>query len=820
MKHTNTCPPGFVLRVSARLFAGLVVIASASGTAFAAENLIAKRAYTYFPEPSYADCKDGGDKVQLTDGQTHYAGNMWVNKSCVGWASGVDVPIVIHFDLGKEATLNELRFNTCGGGGAGVVEVGLRVFLSLDDKSYVAAATHAAPAPKKGANQRFGVQIKVPLDGARARYVAVAAMAPAPHYFVFVDEIELYGTIPADPKSILPIQPGIPGSGAKELQGLLSGGRRSFLFAGNLVAPIERQIASWPKPLASQARKDRDQFLARAIKTADPGKFEKLRLAFTERYRTLARAAYQSEMLVWEALPDEKFVMLSLPEALRPKQQASVHTVINALEATALGVANLTDKPHPLRVSVAGGGEGAPEVGIRVARFFKTMGAQYVPDALLAADCPQTIPSGESRLIWIGVESTDATPGRYRYQADVRLGHVVREIPLEVVVHDVTLSKKPQLDAFNWAYLNGGNNGDPVYAKVREQMLKYRITDGACTSVAFPRKNDAGDVVRPVEMDFKKMDQYLDFNKDFKLVSFFYPFNQSYDHPSLDWFGKAAWMSPEYKAVFREWLLKFVARIKQSGRDYDGFYLQFFDETLDGKVAELCRLVKEIDPRVQVMATIPQASRSAVQEFVKSGIDIFVYHGTHLKYDKNAAPYGWTDGLELLSSGGRKLWLYHAADSHFGSGRERDPLSVYRLMHWLAFRHGADGVGFWDMLHNNTRSGLNPWEDPLFYPMVDTISARSPAPADVKTAEIVIPTRRWEHTRMGIEDYMLLRLARERIAALPQAERDEYSKKLDQLVKDVLSNLPDANPSRKSRSEFRGKRRELMEMVGALSENE
>ena len=67
---------------------------------------------------------------------------------------------------------------------------------------------------------------------------------------------------------------------------------------------------------------------------------------------------------------------------------------------------------------------------------------------------------------------------------------------------------------------------------------------------------------------------------------------------------------------------------------------------------------------------------------------------------------------------------------------------------------------------------------------------------------------------------MLLRLAREKIATLPQAERDEYSKKLEQVVKNVLVNLPDANPSRKSRREFRRQRRELIEMLGALSENE
>ena len=73
------------------------------------------------------------------------------------------------FDLGEDAALNELRFNTCGGGGTGVVVVRPRVFLNLDDKSYVAPATHAAPNPKESVNERVGVQIHVPRNGARIR---------------------------------------------------------------------------------------------------------------------------------------------------------------------------------------------------------------------------------------------------------------------------------------------------------------------------------------------------------------------------------------------------------------------------------------------------------------------------------------------------------------------------------------------------------------------------------------------------------------------------------------------------------------------------
>ena len=109
---------------------------AAVGTAFGEQekNLVLGRPYTYWPEPEYVDCKDEGDITQLTDGETEYGPGMWNNPSCVGWIASINVPTVMHFDLGQEATLSELRFNTAGGGGAGVVEVGLRIFVSLDDR--------------------------------------------------------------------------------------------------------------------------------------------------------------------------------------------------------------------------------------------------------------------------------------------------------------------------------------------------------------------------------------------------------------------------------------------------------------------------------------------------------------------------------------------------------------------------------------------------------------------------------------------------------------------------------------------------------------
>jgi hypothetical protein len=63
---------------------------------------------------------------------------------------------------------------------------------------------------------------------------------------------------------------------------------------------------------------------------------------------------------------------------------------------------------------------------------------------------------------------------------------------------------------------------------------------------------------------------------------------------------------------------------------------------------------------------------------------------------------------------------------------------------------------------------------------------------------------------MGIEDYMLLKMARDEIATLGQAGAT-HQRKLDEIVKTVLTNRA------KDRALFRAKRRELVELVEELA---
>jgi len=781
------------------------ILAGSPAFAENSTNLILHRPYAYWPIPEYYDSHDPeNDPVHLTDGVTRYTGGMWMNKSTVGWTPGVDVPVVIQFDLGEEATLDELVFNTCGGGGADVVEVGVRVFVSLDDKNYIPAAEHVAPPAEAAGNERTGVQIRLPLNSARARYVALASKAPPPFYFVFVDEIEIHGRIPADPASSLPVLAAVPASGAKGLQGALSGGTRAVNLLKDMTAPMKKHMRSWPAELAESQRKDLAAAKQRAVKESD--KLPEIRAEVTKNHRVRARRVYGVDTLVWETVPDEKFTMLSLPTTIKPAQQASVHTVVNALEATALGVANLSKSEQPLKINVREEHEGGPTITPRVARFFVTTNAQIFPDALLLTDSPRVIPSGESVLVWLEVESEGAKPGRYEYEVSVRVGDAAHEIPLSVHVHDVTLTLETPLATGNWSDLNDAEFAMAI--PVREEMLANRITIGAGGGVwPQPKKNEQGEVIRPVELDTTALDKFIAFHKDFPQLSIFIGFNQHIALPTYDWFGDVTWMDDEFKAIFREWIGGIIDRFKAGGRDYDEFMIMIFDETLSPKVAQTCELVHTVDPNVRMKMTMPQASKASVAHVVAAGMNVFNHHAIRVGYDN--AP----DGYPILSSGGRELHFYGAADAAFGSGKERDPLGFFRYLHWTAFLHGATGVHFWNMLHNNGTSPI--WEDEdigqVYWPMVYPIGPPryQKPPPDVQTAEQVVPSRRWRYVRMGIEDYMLLKMAQERIEELGE-NGAAHQQALDGIIKTVAVNRDS------DRELFRRKRRELVELVEML----
>ena len=145
--------------------------------------------------------------------------------------------------------------------------------------------------------------------------------------------------------------------------------------------------------------------------------------------------------------------------------------------------------------------------------------------------------------------------------------------------------------------------------------------------------------------------------------------------------------------------------------------------------------------------------------------------------------------LTTVRTYGNPVWMYEA----LAPAKSFSPYQYYRLMPWKAFKLGLTGVGFWTYANHYK---ISSWDDtgiPKGHYNVVYKEYNSP----VNTlGEKLIPSRRWEAFREGIEDYQYLFELKKAIA-LNMTTNPEKAKKaklmLKQQVDNVLQNPGDSD---------------------------
>ncbi len=125
--------------------------------------------------------------------------------------------------------------------------------------------------------------------------------------------------------------------------------------------------------------------------------------------------------------------------------------------------------------------------------------------------------------------------------------------------------------------------------------------------------------------------------------------------------------------------------------------------------------------------------------------------------------------LEPVFRSGREWWHYEAPADQ----RNLDPLGFYRMQPWMAFRHGMQGAGYW--VHSY---------DPYWF---DEPGTSSEYGAVYMTDGRPVPTKRWEATREGIEDYELLSMVSDRARASDASAAAEARTVLTEAVEYVTT---------------------------------
>jgi hypothetical protein len=296
----------------------------------------------------------------------------------------------------------------------------------------------------------------------------------------------------------------------------------------------------------------------------------------------------------------------------------------NEYESTSFVLTNLSDKPMKFKITSAPSAPEGMSTTLRKGVWVIAQDGEGVNDALALIDDDKIkIPAGQSREIWITLKSNNVAAGKYKQTIKIMpKGLKAMEVNIAVKVHNVSLPKRMPLDTYYWGYLTprepkkvpAEKKAEEIAAaKKAKQMIAAKMADLKSHYVTTPtihpsivprfEFDEKGELITDYTYFDKGMDMFeagLGADKYvFEMLStvYFEPVNKP-GYPGAK--GRPKFLSPKWKAAFPIWLKGWVAHMKSRGMGYDEYYLSPYDERLDDSVYQLCKLIKETDPNVQV----------------------------------------------------------------------------------------------------------------------------------------------------------------------------------------------------------------------------
>ncbi len=742
----------------------------------AEQNLARHKSYTLSPQPNYYLCTDRADITQLTDGRT--SGGQWTKKSTVGWQQA-EPAVEIMIDLGKKSAIYEARIHTVGGGFAEVeFPEFIAVLLSDDGREFRLAGLVSSKNLKNVRSSGYrsvSRTINVESINASGRY-AKLVIRPKWRY-VFLDEVEIFGDSLSAVKNVK-----------------LRNDLEVFRTSGELLKRIDDYLQL-------------DEKMATTIKTVNENR-SKLSRRFSKKILSeLERSSWKTDTSpklfalkeqvgiiraeIYKSVYEKPFVCLpanpmnmvfekDMPIG-ESNKDINIQMWQNEYESAAFNIVNCSDEVMIIAVSIS------PLLGpagekidskktftVRRAIYVKGSTVGSIADALvLQAEHPFNLQPGERTQIWLTIFNPRLTAGSYKGRVGISAKTAngknlpIETIPVTIEVQDHKFPENVALNTCNWAYYKVASPAEMAEDLRNHHINVYTVPPQDLPFLRF--SSDRPGVVRkPNFANFDKALQYHNYVGTYLLCL---DFNSSKkDHGR---FGNVKWMSPAWKAVFSQWLKNLVEHLKDAGIGYDKFALYPFDETLCDEFYELAKLIKATDPKVRVYANSFGKGPKEFAQF-RELIDIWCLQDSHCERNPQ-----W---LEQIKGFGKQVWTYECLRPM----KAKDPYSYYRLLPWRAFNRGQTGAGFWIYYYGlNFQTGAVPWDDtlrPRGFSGVVYGRGGSPVPG---LSENIVPSRRWEAWREGVEDYQYLFEVQKAINSI-STENPEIAKQAQKSLKSTV----------------------------------
>jgi len=418
-------------------------------------------------------------------------------------------------------------------------------------------------------------------------------------------------------------------------------------------------------------------------------------------------------------------------------------------ESAAFNVFNFTSGTRTFRVSLESRDAAVPapdwsRVTLREALDVPSDLLITTPDAIPELNQARTLMVApcSARQLWVSIDTTGMPPGTWNgairlKSLDVQPVELVA--PLSVRVAAQCVPAEQALTLCHWGYVHSSVLKDQPQAALDDQVAhKTNVFVGVFSpKAAF---DETGALVG--DIDYTDVDAYVQAHSPHGFILFC-----GYQGGLR---GPAAPDTEAFRKAHVAWLRAWVAHLAQMGVGYDKFALYPVDEPglRDGLVDEFLRyakLAREADPQIRVYTDPVKAIKRQELEAMLPYVDIWCPNRNgFLLRDNN-------DLLELIKSSGKTVWTYECE----GNAKHQSPLGYYRGLAWLAWSRGLTGMGFWSYCTSP--------DDPWYRPKGEFDYLL------IYQGNGVVPSKRWEAIRDGVEDYGLLAALR---GAAGAAERE------------------------------------------------
>ena len=742
-------------------------------SANALENLALDKSYSLSPKTNYPLCTDDSDKVQLTNGKI--SGSRWTEKSTVGWRKP-EPAVEVVIDLGQNCTIEQVNVHTIGGGFASVeFPQFIAVLLSDTGTQFKLAGLKSGRELKNiRSNGNRGVPHVMSIENINASGRFVKLVTRPDGLMFFMDEIEVMG---------------------EKVSDSLKNNFEVFENDEQLLGRIDDYLQL--EDNISEFEKSTKEHISSINKLLDINQLQAKQKLLEKQKAKIYKDFYKKEFVCLPANPMEVVYEKEIPLHESAKQ-INVRMWQNEYESAAFNIINCSEAPMKMSVSVSPllGPEGQKidsdkTFTIRRAQYVMACEIGSIADALiLQGEKPFEIQPGQLIQMWLTIFNPELTEGDCKAKIAVSAMQIdgerlpIETIPINLKIYNNRLPDKLALNTCVWDYYDVASEEEMAKDLRNHHINVYVI---AAQDLPFLRfSSDPQGVTR--KPDYTKLDSTIKQHQYAK--TFLLGMNFSLTQKDFDRFGDVQWMTDAWKKVFTSWLKDLVAHLKELGISYESFALYPFDESIADEYYDLARLIKSIDPKIRLYANSFGKGPDEFMRF-RDLIDIWCLQDSHIAKHP--------DWFETIKSFDSQMWTYECLEPM----KAQEPYSYYRLLPWRAFQRNQSGAGFWIYYYGlGFEPGAVPWSDTLRPHGFSGVVYGSKSSPFVDVVENIVPSRRWEAWREGVEDYQYLYELQQAInkAKNTNAKAAKDAQEiLDSQINRIFSNPDDCNLAYKAR---------------------